>query len=676
MPHNSNHSHQPRPSSDLASPSLTTAQAARTTPWLGLTLRAAIVALAFTVLASYWIQQSEVVTFFCQITESVPAVPAVAILVLLAVLNPLVRRLSTRLSLDRREILMVYIFVAVATSMAGCGIMRFWINTIPVLFYFASPDNDYALFQQYIPHWWIPQDPEIIRQIYEGSPTGAIPWRPWIIPLIGWGVLYLAIWIGLLGISALFHRQWAEREKLTYPLLYLPLEVTEGVDVGRLVGAFFRNRLMWIGFILSLIYNLTNIANAYNPGIAAMGKYYDLGRLFTEQPWTALRPMVLHYRPEMIGFGYLVSTEIAFSVWVLYLLLKLERFAAVVMGYDIPGMPFMQEQGIGAYMALGLIIIWVARGHLARAFTQAFSSGPQDDRREPMSYRLAILTMVGGFALAVGWAIYSGLAPWLALSYFGLIFLVALVYARMRAEAGVPLIWMFPYYQHFKFFKYALGPKFLYEHGGYRSLTVFTTLMIMSRGYFPSLQGYQVEGFKLSEDTGINPRSMSWLLLGAVAVGFYVAVWLHLRAYYEYGAGGLRALEGWGAGLAKSQYNELASYMRGFPPIDVRRTVATVVGFIMAASLFGIRTIFLRFPLHPLAWGMVTAYGELIWGTFFIVWLVKSIVFKLGGMRWYRALIPAFIGLALGHFFTAGVLYSLVGAFSSERYRRYYVYFG
>lgn len=643
---------------------------------LGLSWRAALIAVLFTVLASFWIAQSEVVTFFCQITESVPAVPAVAILVLLAVVNPLIRRVWGRLGLDRREILMVYVFVAVATSMAGCGIMRFWINTIPVLFYFASPDNDYAIFQQYIPKWWIPQDREVIRQIYEGSPTGAIPWAPWIVPLVGWGLLYLFIWVGLMGISAIFHRQWAEREKLTYPLLYLPLEVTEGVDVGTLVGDFFRNRLMWVGFAVSLIYNLTNIANAYNPGIAAMGKYFDLGRLFTEQPWTALRPMVLHYRPEMIGFGYLVSTEVALSVWVLYLLLKFERFVAVVMGYDIPGMPFMQEQGIGAYMALGLIILWVARGHLAEVMRRALQGTAADERREPMSYRWALLAALAGFGLAVGWAIYAGLAPWLAAAYLGLIFLVALVYARMRAEVGVPLIWMFPYYQHFKLFKYALGPRVLYERGGYRSLTVFTTLMILSRGYYPSLQGYQVEAYKLAEDTGIRLPAMSWLLLMSLVVGFYVAVWLHLRAYYEYGAGGLRALEGWGAGLAKSQYTELAGYLRGFPPTDTRRTVATVVGFLFVSGLFGIRTVFLRFPLHPLAWGMVTAYGELIWGTFFIVWLVKSIVFKLGGMRWYRALVPAFIGLALGHFFTAGVLYSLLGAYSGERYRRYYVYFG
>ncbi|MBC7286789.1 MAG: hypothetical protein H5T86_01850 [Armatimonadetes bacterium] len=643
---------------------------------LGLTWRSALLAIAFTVLASYWIDQAEVVTFFCQITESVPAIPAVAFLVALVLLSPMVGKLCRYLALDRREILVIYVFLAVATSMAGCGIIRFWINTIPVLYYFATPDNDYAEFQQYVPRWWIPQDPEIIRQLYEGSPTGAIPWRPWVVPIVAWGLLYLFIWIGLMGISALFHRQWSEREKLTYPLLYLPLEVTKGLEVGRLVGDFFRNRLMWIGFILATIYNLTNIANAYNPGIACLGKYYSFDQLFTERPWSSLRPMVLHYRPEMIGFGYLVSTEVAFSVWAFYLLLKFERFVAVLLGYDIPGMPFMQEQGIGAYIALGCILIWVARGHLSRVVRAALFGEEYDDSREALSWRLALLCTVGGFALTVLWTVQAGMKPWFATAYIGLIFLVALVYARMRAEVGVPLIWMFPYYQHYKLFKYALGSKFLYEHAGWQSLTVFSTLVILSRGYYPSLQGYQVEAYKLAEETSIRPRSMSAALLIALVVGYYVAVWLHLRSYYQYGAGGLRALEGWGAGLAKSEYSELAGYLRGLSGMDVSRTVATVAGFLIASALFGIRSVFLRFPLHPLAWGMVTAYGDLIWGTFVIVWLVKTLVFKLGGMRWYRALIPAFIGLALGHFFTAGVLYSLIGSYSSEKFRRYAVWFG
>lgn len=643
----------------------------------GVSLRAAIVALVFTVVASYWIEQAEVITLFCQITESVPAIPAVGVLVLLVALVPMLRKVSPRFGLNRGEILAVYIFVAIATSMAGCGIARFWINTIPVLHYFAQPDNDYARLQQFFPKWWVPQNAEVIRQLYEGAPDGKIPWGAWTVPLLAWGGVYLALWLALMGVSVLFHRQWAEKERLTYPLLYLPLEMTEGMDVGGLAGKFLRDKLMWIGFAAAFLYNVTNILNAYNPGIACIGKYYDFGRFFSDRPWSALLPLTLHYRPEMIGFGYLVSTEVAFSVWVMHLALRLENFAAALMGYDIPGFPFAQEQGIGAYIALALVLIWVARGHLKGVFRKALGlSREPSDENEGLSYRWAVLALLLGFAATVAWAVAAGLAPWLAITYFALILLVALVYSRMRAEAGVPLIWMFPFYQQNKMLKYLLGPKFLYEHGGYRSLTVFATLMIFSRGYFPSLQGYQVEGYRLGDHAGLKLRSLSRLMILALAVGFFVAAWVHLRSYYEYGAGGIGALEGWGAGLAKAEFSELAGYEKGFPPPDRARTAATGVGFAIAAVLFAVRTVYLRFPLHPLAWGMVTAYGDLIWGSFFIVWVIKTAVLKLGGMRTYRALIPLFIGLALGHFFTAGVVYSLVGSFGPEYFRRYGVWFG
>jgi hypothetical protein len=649
------------------------------TVMVGVTLRCLLLAILLTFLASFWIDQSEVVKFFCQITESVPAVPAVAALVLLVLVNPFLRRLWRRLALSRREMLVVYSFLTVATSMAGCGIVRFFINTIPVLFYFDTFENNFADYQRFLPDWLITHNREAIRQLYEGSESGAIPWRFWITPILGWGALFLALWIAMMCLTVLFRRQWAEKEKLVYPLLYLPMEVTEGVDGRALVSSFFRNRIMWIGFIIAVLYNLSNILNAYNPSFLTIGKYYDIGRLFTERPWSALQPMSLHYRPEMIGFGYLVSTEVALSTWVFYLFLKLQGLLARMGGLEISGFPFEQEQSIGAYVALALALSWVARGHLADVFRKALAGrgSPVEDGDEPMTYRTAVIGGIVSLAGVVVWMIAAGMAPGLAIIYTVLILMVALVYTRIRAEVGVPLIWMFPYYQHYKAIKYFVNSRALLHNNEWRSATVFTTLVFLSRGYFPSLMGYQAEGYRLCQEVGIKSRQMTWVLIAALVAGFLAGVWLHLHSYYAYGAGGLRELEGWGAGYAKAEYEQLTGYAKGDTPADVGRIVATFAGFVQALALTGMRMVFLKFPLHPLGLAMATSYGDLVWGTFFIVWLIKSIVIKLGGMRGYRQLIPGFIGLALGHFFTAGVVYDLFGTFSqAEWYQRYGVWFG
>lgn len=644
----------------------------------GLSLRALLVAVVLTVLASFWIDQSEVVKFFCQITESVPAVPAVAALVLLVLLNPLLRRLWQRLALSRIEILGVYAFLTVATSMAGCGIVRFFINTIPVLFYFDTPENNFAEYQRFLPDWLISHDREVIRQLYEGSESGAIPWHAWATPIVAWLGLFLALWLVMLCLTVLFRRQWAEKEKLVYPLLYLPLEVTEGIDGRAMVADFFRNRIMWIGFAIAVLYNVSNIVNAYNPSFMTIGKYYDIGRLFTERPLSALRPMQLHYRPEMIGFGYLVSTEVALSTWVFYLFLKLQSLVAVTAGVEISGFPFGQEQSTGAYVGLALALAWIGRGHLGDVLRKALGRAPDvRDDDEPMSYRTVVFGGAASLLGLLGWMIAAGMAPWLALVYTALILMIAVVYTRIRAEVGVPLIWMFPYYGHFKAIKYFTNSRALLHNNEWRSGTIFTTLVFLSRGYFPSLMGYQAESYRLCQEVGIKPKHMSWTLILAMVVGFLVGVWLHLRSYYAFGAGGLRALEGWGAGISKSEYTLLTGYAKADTPPDLPRIVATLAGLVQALVLTGVRMVFLKFPLHPLGLAMATSYGELVWGTFFIVWLIKSLVIKLGGMRAYRQLIPGFIGLALGHFFTAGVVYDLFGTFAqAEWYQRYGVWFG
>lgn len=649
------------------------------TVWFNVTWRSVLLAILFTIIASFWVNIAEVVTFFCQITEAVPAIPAVAFLIALAAVVPLIRRISKRWALTRTEILSIYVFLTVSTSMAGCGIIRFFINTIPVLFYFETPENDFASYQRFMPNWMVPHNKEVIRQLYEGSATGAVPWQPWIVPIAAWLLFFLAVWVALMALTVMFRRQWSEKEKLVYPLLYLPMEVTEGIDGSTLITSFFRNNIMWIGFGLAFLYNIGNILNAYNPSFMALGKYYDIGRLFTERPLSALQPIQLHYRPEMIGFGYLVSTEVAFSVWVFYVLLKLETLFTAMAGVQIAGFPFAQEQSLGAFVAMAGMLAWIGRSHIADVFRKAFTGDPSiKDDDEPMSYRMTVFGGALALAITIGWMVAAGMTLWLAVLYLFLILAVALVYTRIRAEIGVPLIWMFPYYQQYKVIKYLLGSRALLSGGEWRSATIFTTLVFMSRGYYPSLMGYQAEGFRLASENGIKPKHMSWNLVAALGVGFIAAMCLHLRSYYAYGAGGIGSLEGWGAGFAKTEYTELTGWAKAASSPDVPRILATGSGFLIAAALTGIRMVFLKFPLHPLAFCMTTAYGDLIWGTFFLVWLIKTLVFKLGGMKTYRQLIPGFMGLALGHFFTAGIVYSLIGSSGSapDWVRRYSVFFG
>src|SRR5438552_237861 len=102
-------------------------------PRSGLSARTWVVALVLTGLCGWWVCEAEILTLACQITESVPAIPGLASLVLLLILNPVLAWLPASFRpawlrpFSRAEMLVIFLFVTIASSMMGVGVMRFLI---------------------------------------------------------------------------------------------------------------------------------------------------------------------------------------------------------------------------------------------------------------------------------------------------------------------------------------------------------------------------------------------------------------------------------------------------------------------------------------------------------------------------------------------------------------------
>lgn len=660
----------------------------------GLSWRAILLSLIFLVFSLVWMYMAGLVGHGAQLGESVPVVPAVGALLILTLLLPLFRKLPAWLRLNRAGVLMVYVFIAIAVSMSSVGVVRMLFPNSTALYYFATPENNFEAFQQYVPTWVQPgQDPEVIREMFEGADAAlsgqggegllgrfsVVPWGAWITPLVAWTLFLLAAFVAMLSLMTMFRRQWVERERLTFPIVHLVMELAGGKDAETALS-FFKNPVMWAGFVLAAGYNLMNILNAWNPSIPAMGRAYDLGGLFTERPWSAIAPLSIAWRPENFGLGYLVPTDITLSVWVFYVLLRLATVFQVGMGYDVANFPFTQEQSFGSYIALGMFLVFVAREHLARVFRKAVGAAREiDDSDEPMSYRWAVIGFIVGVGGMLVWAGMAGMAIWTAVIFFGLFLLFALVYARARAEAGAAMVWLFPFYQHKKMMISIAGSEIYQRFGGWSNLTIFSLLMFLSRGYFQSMMAYQIEATKIADEARIRQRTMAVWLVVALVVGLAGAYVIHLQAYYTHGANileGGTTQGGYRTRLATQEYEELSSFMRGHKEPDRPRTIAAGTGFLITAALIGLRSVFLRFPLHPLGFAMVTAYGGPLWGPFFIVWVIKTLILRIGGMGMYRRLIPFFLGIVVGHFFTAGLVWGWLSAIYEEMGRRYVVHFG
>jgi len=634
----------------------------------GLTVRLLVLAALLTFVGSWWGIQTSLMTFAANINVAVPPVPAFATLMLLIAFTPLLRRLSRRFALSTAEILFIYAITAIGVQMVSVGIIRMMMPCLSVPFYFASSSNNFAQMQQHIPAWFAPTEPEVIRQMHEGADNGAVPWGAWAAPLGFWSALMLVIYLTTMSLAAIIRPQWSEREKLSYPLVELALRVA-GSKGTSARGWLLRNPVMWAGFSVGFLFNLFNILHAFNPAVPALGNTYDLGALFTERPWTAIRPLIFYHRPDLVGLGYLVPLDVSITVWVSHLALRLSRVAALALGYEAPRMPYTAEQAVGAYVMLAILMAWVARVHLRTVVRRAWSGESTGDR-------LSLLGAVGGFFVTCLMAAAAGVWFPTALAFFTMIYALAFVYSRIRAEAGTPLISLYPWEQH-RVFMQALGGKAL-TAGKESTITIIAALHWLGTGHFPELMAYQLEDLEMSRRAGLNARHMIYALVFALVVGLASAYWLHLKPFYEYG---LNVLEGGTTeGGYRTQYArsafDRASEMLANPGGPDWTTIAGIsIGAALIAVLSGIRTAFLRFPFSPLGYAMALAFGLEVWGPFLLVSIAKAITLKLGGARLYRRVEPAFLGLALGHFFGAGVVWGVLAFLGADMWRYYHVTF-
>jgi hypothetical protein len=240
----------------------------------------------------------------------------------------------------------------------------------------------------------------------------------------------------------------------------------------------------------------------------------------------------------------------------------------------------------------------------------------------------------------------------------------------------VPLIWLFPFYQQKKVLLYLLGPAAFLSGTLPGTITIFALLAFLSRGYFPALIGYQAESFKIARQAGMNPRHMAILMILALVVGLAVAYNAHLVPYYRDGAQYLPRGSIWGATIADEEYRAAAAPATALQRRDPYRIAATVWGVLLAGLLAYGRRALLGFPFHPVGFAVATSYGILLGPSFFVVWLIKGAILRYGGLRLYRRTVPFFLGLALGHLFTAGVIWGLMGAYGGPSFGAYAVWFG
>lgn len=164
------------------------------------------------------------------------------ILLFLVLINWLAKLVLPNSALSPSELLTIYIILAASSNISGYDSMVALMGVIPHAFWYNTLENDWAsLFHKDIPEWLVVSDRKIIRGFYSGEATffTEANIRNWAIPALSWSAFIILLVIIMLLINVIIRKQWTEREKLTYPIIQLPIEMTNPRT------QLFRNRLMW-----------------------------------------------------------------------------------------------------------------------------------------------------------------------------------------------------------------------------------------------------------------------------------------------------------------------------------------------------------------------------------------------------------------------------------------------
>jgi len=611
------------------------------------TARALLVAVFLSLLVGAWTKQAELVTLTSQISESTPPIASILALFLLmglaAGLTRLAHRFESegapsalsrwcrRLTLTPGETLVVFVFVAITSAMPGVGLFRQVMPCLMVTQYFGTPQDHLAEMATHIPPQWAPNDPEDARVFWEGGGKGLsalgiervpvigplvggvarffmgptlVPWKLWLVPALLWSGYLSAYFISAFCLIALFRRHWEDDERLTFPVSSFAVEMLR--PEGSLLSgkSFYRDPLVWIGFSLAIIYNVFNILKVFNPGVPALGISYPLGNIFTESPWNTMQGFSVFYKPEILGLGYLVPSDVLFSIWFCTVAGWLIRPFAKMGGYSPSGFPFVTQQAMGAFVLLGLYFTYQARGSLAQSARHAiFGDADVDDTREPLSDRVGFFAAILGMVVVIGMPAMFGVKLWHSAMYFGIMFLVLIVYARNRSEMGFPVVWGYPLYQQRPLMINFLGSQAFVRGNNMGSFTLLTMFSWLQRSVNQAITMVGQEAHVAAARLGGSRRTLAKVVIAALVFGLVTALLVNLSAYYEYGGLVLSSPGGTEGGQMTQevlgQFRAVSGWIDAPERPNPEKIGYTLAGSVIALLMIIGRRLWVRFPLHP-----------------------------------------------------------------------------
>ena len=602
---------------------------------------------------------------------------------LVALLNPALRRFLPSLALDRRHLL------AVLALWIFAGLVV-W-NTLGPILHAAgnamAPPKETTemkrlqVLQNLNPALYLP--PEASRAYYFGLgdgmsrvPPSSIPWRAWVSPLAFGIPLAIALVAMAASLVRIVHRQWSRHELLTYPLADF-LGNLLATEKGRAFSPLLRDRIFWTGFGLISFVLLVNGLRLWFPGMIEIPLSFSQIHLLKEFPFLAkycgsegyslLRGFAF---PFMVSIAVLLPTEVSLTGWLGWILFVLGTGSWFLATGEPLQLAPMQN---GMSLAMGAMILYIGRREYWAILRNAVRLAPAADpglRGAVIACRVfvAACLLAGSLFVRAGldWPLAALLVAGLALGF--------LLSARITAEIGIPFLPGFTGTVATIPLR-ILGPAVFGPQG----------LVVMSSLNFAciaeqdnSIAAQETARRKLEEaESERLPRRLNGLLVAGLALGLAAGVFFTLWNNYSFGArqegrflnglfnvekvGGIAMLGGEIGRLRAESASSGDKAMVGLPRLlraqpEKQYWKFFSLGVVVVGGCALLRLRFSGWPFHPLPLLLLGSWIlSRLYFAFLLGWLIKVALLRIGGGRVFARSKPFFFGVIAGSVVMSGI---------------------
>ncbi len=592
----------------------------------------------------------------------------VALVIVLALWNPLLGRMIKGLKLNRIQIFALYL--AASTSAAFMfrwsqfAVSWFWYSLEAI----GKPTANWVPLWNDIPSFIAPHTEEVLLPMLLGEST--VPWGAWIGPIIMWTIFMAAVFAILFFTAELFRKRWQDEEHLTYPLS-IPIQLlVDGTqeEKGAHVSSL-KDKYIWIGLAIAIVWEGWIQLQQTFPWWPAFNPLKSLANTFSYlmynfdpimlSPYYWVNGFVL----RGVGIAGFVPIELLFSVVVgsvFYMIFV--RITGAISGWP-KSMPYWKQLWLGdiggpfqtfAGLTLSILMIWRNREHIVAIFSDAFGTSKSNGGRNydgGISNKLIAWGLIASTIIIFLFLIVFLKAGLFVGLFFTALFVIEpIAYSRFRCEFGWASLEGLCYTGSWaqRFIVPLVGMRGL----GPRNAIVDSRTYFLQIGTSSSTQigGLVLEGYKMCEGTREGERLIPISMMASLILAVVASIIMALFILYRDGTGMYPRVRAWGNygvhpwQILGEDIGEASDFWSTLSKAELKYIIAALSGvlfFVFASQMWS-----------KFSWWRISPVGLILGsnagGTMILTWIIRSIAIRWFGHKADKLLKKVFAGILIG----------------------------